>query len=255
MSQASWFINNVGVNGDILIGPDGTAELHSSLANPLTSSGLHCRAFQVSTIATSSFGIASLVPIGSQFTNSLGYSYGKAYSLRTWVRNTVSTPARNSISLIFKGDNNTSIGGNSGNIINYASSAPSGYRLFLNGQTLQLTCASVSSSLSSGSGPTDYYGHTIFNNTLTANTWHRLRLDVIPMSTSIDTVTVYTGSMSDDSLWSQVHTVNITSSQIGAYIPWSTTPYGYLGFATFSLFTGNFPYVDKFEIYRKDAGL
>lgn len=255
MSQSDWqyFLHA----SREFIGTTGSAGEHNLLTNPITSSGDWYRAFYP---VESNYSSIALMPINnSDLTSSSGYPYGYAYSLRCWYRITENNSGRG-VSLIFKG-NNTISGDQHG-----SNKYETGYVLNASGQTLNLFCRRNDGDLSYNDvlDPANpgfvnvFRKDNIHISPLTANLWHRIRMDVTPIFGSYDRITIYTGSQDD--IWHQQYTVDISRLKTGAYIPWANNPNGdgaaasnrgYMGVQAFSTGVGYPIFIDQFEVYRE----
>lgn len=254
MSQNDWqyFISE----SRPFLGTTGSAGQHSLLSNPITSSGDWYRAFYSAANENSSF---SMLPINnSDLTSSSGYEYGYAYSIRCWYR-VANKSDSNGVCLVFKG--NSSLTSNQ-----WGGNRPeSGYVLHAANEKLTLRCSVDSSTGNSILDPSDpnynyqsFYIDNINSSPLTTNLWHRLRMDVTPVSGAFDKITIYTGSQNDT--WFQQYTVNIPRTKTRAYIPWANNPngdganaagYGYLGIKGWTWNTAYPILIDQFEVYKE----
>lgn len=260
MSQSDWnFIFRVG-SGEFLNGTSGSAIQHNTLTSPITSSGNWCRGFFYN---NGDRPTVAMIPINnSELTSSSGYEYGDGYSLRTWVRmSNVDVGTNNhGFFLIFKGESD----------LNAQYAYPwigyrTGYYLFFNNGNgnVSLSCRNnIGITNEADSTDPSYNSYAFINNlfSMPANTWKRLRMDVSPISGAYDKITVFTGSQIEGD-WSQIYTVNIPQTKVGAYIPWKNNPNGdgalasgkgYMGAVVFTNnFVGQPVYIDQFEVYKE----
>lgn len=258
MSQSDWqFIIGNAARPYFNQNNTGSAQQHSFLSNPITSSGLWCRSFFPAVNENCHF---SMIPINnSELTSSSGYQYGHTYSIRCWARANVSANDA-AFSIVFKGSSTLDSSIFTGNI------QESGYILTMRAQNLSLTCKRTSglqtNDILEPSNPLYLNGAfqktNIQSSPLTANLWHRLRMDISPVSGAFDRITIYTGSQND--IWSQQYTVDIPRTKTTAYIPWANNPNGdggtasgtgYMGFKCSSYNTQYGHFIDQFEVYRE----
>lgn len=236
MAQTDWLI--LSSSNNIVGGGDGTATLHASMSNPITSSGAFCR-----TLQSNDENRCYSVFVPTSLTSSVsGFSLNKAYSLRCWAR--VTFDSDNSVALRFKSttdldfsfSNENSYKGNDG-------TSKTGYVAYLTYNSLKFTAQNDRSDASN-----------IVNETavgsLTTDTWYRIRMDVIPYSSSYDVINIYTGSENDT--WGLVYTKSIANSSINAYVPWNTGSRGGIGLTAYSRSSARPSHFDKFEYYEEN---
>lgn len=239
------------------IGTTGSIGQHNLLSNPITSSGDWYRAFYPS---ENNYSSIALMPINnSQLTSSSGYPYGYSYSIRCWYRAT-SNNIYVGASLIFKGNNTISGEQHGGN------KYEAGYTLNASAQSLNLICRrnegepGTSDTLDPANPNFSYVFQkdNIQTSPLTANLWHRIRMDIVPISGAYDRITIYTGSQNNT--WHQQYTVDISQLKTYAYIPWANNPNGdgasaagkgYLGIKVFTSGFGSPVFIDQFEVYKQ----
>jgi hypothetical protein len=244
----------------------GTAVQHSTLSNPITSSGTWFRNFQSNANNTSAIG--GLLPINnSLLTSSLGYPYGFTYSLRALMRidNSQSSTSRHATGVIsFK--NSSSLSAQTW-ATTFTAHRLKGYRIMLNATTatnpeLVLRCArdeNVSTYNSSLDAANNSNAYAISLLSIPDATWTRVRMDVMGLPDA-DRITVFTGSGAD--IWSQIHQVDIQRTKVGAYVPWYNNPSypgdnigsataGYMGILYHSSQPVTPVRIDRFEVYRE----
>ena len=255
MAQSDWTILSDN-SGSLIGGADGTAIQHVSMSNPLTSSGEFCRIFHRS---EESGNASRSIFKPTNLTSSVsGFSYSKAHSMRCWAR-VKQTYSANDVAFFMEFKAKSDF--DKDTLPPYATPGiplrPDAYYNYGTGYGLMLKPGSLTfraspySGYGSGSADDKAYSAPDFLS-LTADRWHRLRMDVIPIvSGSIDIVNIYTGSENDT--WTQVLSVNIPTTKVGAYIPWNDGTYGHFGFAIYNYgFIDNAVYVDKFEYYEEN---
>lgn len=246
----------------------GDAVLHSSLASPLTNSGNYCRVFSRSSLTPYGFWLVNSSVDSGIYTGP--YSTTKAYSLRAWIRKESGGTVRDSgIGLfarnVFDGTTNS---------INYDANAynitPGGYNVQYS-QRVANAAGSATQNATSGNASLwlqarqtnnpfnpaaviECSGST--NQEYLMDTWHRIRMDVIPLGTSGDTINVYTSSAGDvtsgNETWELVGTTFVNSTDAYYVDPTSgDLQMGFYSFCTNSTGARNM-YIDQFEVLVKD---
>lgn len=251
MSQSDWKFKLLEPTRTFIGGTSGSAVEHVSMSNPLTSSGDWCRGFYAYQFDTS---VSMNIINNSDLSSSSGYEYGYGYSIRTWAR----TSQFGVVGLIFKSEDNST-----GYIANAGEGK--GYILRLRNEQLTLQCSTdtYNGNLSNTVDPSSpQYGSYAFSQTLSSLTlqhglWHRLRMDVSPISGAYDKITIYTGSFGT---WQQVYSVNLPRGRSKAYIPWANNPngdgasatgYGCMGLKISANTVSNPTFIDGFEVYKE----
>jgi len=224
LSSSDFYVLNENVGShpatNFVGGAYGEALLNSSLSSPLTSSGDFARSITAAPAGAEAFGawyITSSVD-GSLYSGSISTS--KAYSMRAWFRFKTITDSRGcGLGLNFMGQTNA-----------YATHGsdprhyhPGGYTLLLSGMKqdgangtsfsfpqLYLGTNKVSGAVASGPSfpPVQCSGGA--SNNYAQDTWHRVRLDMIPVGSAGVTLNAYTSSAGDvqsgNEVWEQVGT-------------------------------------------------
>jgi hypothetical protein len=254
-------------SGGVYVGGiSGSAVNHAAVPSPLTGFGTYCRGFAVVTNGTRPAVAMSLNSV-PQLSSSLGLSYGYTYSLRTWV-NIGGGGSNNGFHLVFKGTQNFNIQDPAAAMLGYdfRSYMPSGYKLFINENNLFLECRTTEGSstaydsIDPSLNASPYRKDLTTLGSFTTATWKRYRMDVVGLG-NLDRITIYTGNIAGT--WTQIHTVDITQTKTGAYIPWAVsgnpngssavTPNG-RGCVGYLLTNNNSispTYIDQFEAYRE----
>jgi hypothetical protein len=254
-------------SGAVFVGGiSGSAVTHTTLSSPLTGFGTYCRSFDVVTNETRPAVAMTLASV-PELSSSLGLSYGYTYSLRTWVRSGGNS-LQNGFYLVFKGINNFNVqdAAAAGSGYSFRSYFPSGYKLFISDNSLYLDCRTAAGNAGGDDSTDSFYNASPYRKNLTtlgsftAATWKRYRMDVVGLG-NLDRITIYTGNIAGT--WTQIHTVDITQTKTGAYIPWATsgnpnspsaiTPdgRGYVGYLITSYHSNSPTYIDQFEAYRE----
>jgi hypothetical protein len=254
--------NNSGAH--FLGGVTGSSQFNSVLTSPLTNAGDFSRNFKQNGVNRpyGFWNVSSSVDSGI-YTGP--YSTSKAYSLRAWIRKEDNA-----------GDNRDSgIGlfarnifdGTTLSIINSAevySAIPGGYTLQLSNRAAvgQVATSGRSSlwlqirspTLPNSVGITSIQCSGSTNNEYVLDTWHRVRMDVIPVGSSGDTINVYTSSAGDvtsgNEIWELVESQWVDSSD-GYYVD-PTNSNLQMGFYSFGQPGGENCYIDQFEILVQD---
>jgi hypothetical protein len=255
--------STTGLNGDFS-GALGAAAANSFLSSPLTSGGDFCRTFYNGQDAAASgrkmvLNVVSSSVDGGIYAGPL--SSAKAYSIRAWLRtdhatgNTFRTGIGMSVrtvssSVPFTG---TDISGKA---------HPIGYTVQLGGFRQDDTSAAGSTNvLSLGvvktngqefGTPIDCSGSA---GLYAAQVWHRVRMDVIPVGTTADTINVYTSSAGDvpsgQETWELVGTQQVMSTDAGYLNP--TDNDVAIGWYAWGTGDDSEPtYIDQFEILVED---
>jgi len=254
-------------------GSYGAPSLNSSLSAPLTNSGDFCRAF-ASSDGDAVYGAYYVNQNVDSGLYSGSISISKAYSIRAWVRAHV--PEANAcehtgIGLFVMGQSNAM---SSGAGDRSSLSFQGGYCLLLSGQKPENTHTSVQDNLKlwignlkvSGSTETAAVADPIIcsgsgvSNIYAKDTWHRVRLDMIPVGTAGVTLNAYTSSAGDvesgQEVWEGVGTRFIAITET-IYIP-PTLPANGMGFYAFRDDGDGYisipasSYIDQFEILVQD---
>ena len=260
MAQSNW--NFILKDANTFVGgTSGSAIQHSTLSNPLTSSGDWCRGFIADNANGASREVAMIPINNSELTSSSGYEYGYAYSLRYWSRVSV-TSANRYTAICFKAENNLSIDAAVGL---FGDISRTGYYLQHSNANLDLYCRvneSVSISTNSPDDPSVYTSGFKLDNivALTNNTWHRIRMDVTPSGPAYDRIIVYTATQAAPDTWVLRSTTNIPRLKTGAFIPWANNPNGdgasasgkgYMGIAVGAVSQTDGAWIDGFEVYKE----
>jgi len=245
-------------------GVTGSSQVNSTLSSPLTNAGGFCRSFihNNSNRPYGFWGVSGSVDSGI-YTGP--YSTSKAYSMRAWLRKEddgggvsdsgIGLFARN----VFDGTTNSIA--NSGEVFNII---PGGYTLQMSkraafGQDASSTRASLwlqvrgtSDPFSDGINSIQCSGSTNFEYDL--DTWHRVRMDVIPIGSSGDTINVYTSSAGDvpsgQETWELVASQWVNSTD--DYYVDPTDSNLQMGFYSYGQPAGKTCYIDQFEILVQD---
>ena len=248
-------------------GEYGSAGLHSSLSNPLTSSGDFYRTFRVQSgggqDAFGAYLVSSSVD-SSLYSGSISTS--KAYSLRAWIRSYGAVGSNvygGGLTIMTKS-----------NVMTAVSSV---YQYALGGYTLQLSGRKVNNTDFS----TSHTGLFIGTNTLSGTsdgafppvqcdgpnvgiaggyaeqTWYRVRFDMVPVGSAGVTLNAYTSSAGDvesgQEVWELVGTTFVDATDIVYMDP--TLPQNAMGYYAWLDEAGQDDdhfLVDQFEILVED---
>jgi hypothetical protein len=237
-------------------GADGVARLHTALSSPLTGEGNYCREFRSNT-TTGVFGpegrIRGLWTVKSTFDGGSLFEIDntKAISVRAWVRvannvtemnacgvgaridlaDTSATPYVQGKGYFFHIGSYNSQGGTT-NVLR-----------FTYGKN---TAAAVVTSDNFNVSP-------LAVGTVVANTWYKLRMDVIPLLSTQDTVRLYTGTGATGSETWTLHHEQVILSSDPDYIAPGAPGEGRVGFCIGVRDTTNPVWIDRFQAFVTDV--
>jgi hypothetical protein len=248
-------------------GITGSAQLNSSLSSPITNAGSYSRLFvHQNDSPNRPYGfylVSSSIDSGIY---SGPYSVSKAYSVRAWIRKESGGNVRDSmIGIILRNKFD--------GVTNTISDSAENYNVVPGGYTLQYSSRAAgtapgdgsaylflqirdpySSPLSfgqttircSGSGASDSYA---------LDTWHRVRIDLIPLLGIGDQINVYTSSAGDvasgNEVWEEVASKFVNNTDSGYVDPADSDVA--MGFYTYSQAnSGQDAFIDLFEIAVED---
>lgn len=241
--------------GNLLGGADGNARTHASLTNPLTGEGSYCREFvrdvgadQNRCTVDAAYDGGSLVEIPDT----------KAISVRAWVR--LSSSATNSLcsgvgakmdlSETLTGSYNQAPYGYMVHIGSFSSGAPSG-----GFNTINLTMYNRKTGASVGDRYVNLSTGASISNipTISADTWYKIRMDVVPVGPVEDRIDVYTGTGATGSeTWTLHHEETVLNSS-NYYIPWGEVGGGEVGFFGLSGLSSQSSFIDRFQVFLTDV--
>jgi len=237
MAQADFDFASNGT-GSITGGLDGQAVPNAALSDPLSGEGTYCRAFipvDTNNIAMSAT-IKSSVNAGEFFE----IPSTKSISVRAWLRHTDISTTTYAIGIgakIYAGAPDAD------------ANAPNGYSVLI-GDANQ-TSGGTTLKFIADNGAATFNSTVAF--TVFDDTWHKVRLDVIPVGTSEDIVNVYTGTGTTGSeVWTLRYTKNILNSDL-FYIPWAQTGNGKVGFWTVHDGSAQSMAIDRFQVFLEDV--
>jgi len=241
-------------------GPQGAAAANSFLSSPLTSGGDFCRTFyNGGTGRKMVLNVVSSSVDGGIYAGPL--SSTKAYSIRAWLRtdhatgNTFRTGIGMAVRTVSSSVPNTSTD-------NSGKAHPIGYTVQLGGfrqddtsavgSTNVLSLGVVKTNGQEFGTPIDCSGSA---GLYAAQAWHRVRVDVIPVGTTADTINVYTSSAGDvpsgQETWELVGTQQVLSTDAGYLNP--TDNDVAIGWYAWSNDGDSEPtFIDQFEILVED---
>lgn len=235
MAQSDWDFNATGA-GTLRGGNQGTARLNSSLSSPLTGHGDYCREYGHP--ATGAVAMSATLKSSVNSGQFFEIPSTQSISVRASLRHTNVGAGSYSIGIVGK-----AFAGAPGSL-----EAPRGYSVMI-GDTAQTGASSDIRFLADAGGTVlvETIGVTATN-----DTWFRVRLDIVPISTSEDVIRVYTGTGAPDSeTWNLEYTKNILSSD-AYYIPWSDTGNGKVGYWTVLASTGaQIMHIDSFRAFTE----
>ena len=240
----------------------GTASLNSSLSSPITSSGDYSRLFVHQNDGTNRpygfYLVSSSVDSGVY---SGPYSVSKAYSVRAWIRKESGGNVRDSIIGIIlrnKFDGTTQT----------ISDSAENYNIVPGGYTLQYSSRAAGTAPGDGSAylflqirdpyssPLSFGQTTIrCSGSYALDTWHRVRIDLIPLFGVGDQINVYTSSAGDvasgNEVWEEVASKFVNNTDSGFVDPADSD--AAMGFyAASQANNGQDAFIDQFEILVED---
>jgi hypothetical protein len=232
MDFADWDVDVGQTNGvSFEGGNDGTDEQNANLASPLVLQGTDCRKFWATTNGL--YSVRYNLNAGS-FPDFSGIPDTKAISVRAWVRKVPQISGRhNAVVIHAKGSTLDGNGRVNGYSLAYGKDAQDGM--------LELASGAAYDGLSlilKGTNDNGAYFRAINITTLPVNTWHQIRLDVIPTKNGVtvdrDTVRVYVNTGTEASpVWSLVY--EKVFLLVDAYAsPWGNATFTRVGFAAFT---------------------
>ena len=262
LADAPWSVSSNN-SAYFVSGTYGQAVLNSTLTSPITNAGAYSRVFR-ETGVNKPYGFWTVSSSVDSGIYTGPYSTSKAYSLRAWLRKEsggdvidsgIGLFARN----VFDGTTNSIA--DSSQVFNII---PGGYTLQLSkraafGQnassgntSLWLQIRGTSDPSSDGISSIECSGST--NDEYNMDTWHRVRMDIIPAGTAGDSINVYTSSAGDVSsgneTWELVANTFVDSTD--AYYVDPTNSDLQMGFYAYNQPSGRNNYIDQFEILVKD---
>jgi len=236
MAQIDYDFNSNGT-GVILGGNDGTARLNSSLSNPLVGEGSYCRAFHHN--AGSNIAMSATLKSSVSGGKFFEIPHTKSISVRAWIRHSDVSAASRAVGIgakIHAGAPDTNI------------NAPNGYSVFIGDVAQGSSSSNLKFVADNGSGLVQVNIGT----PVTDNTWHKVRLDVIPVGTAQDLINVYTGTGTTGSeVWTLRYTRDILNSD-PYYIPWAETGNGKVGYWTVHTSSSIHFHIDRFQAFVED---
>lgn len=257
-------------SANFVSGTYGQAYLNSALASPITNAGTYNRRFihqsDFPNRPYSFYLVSSSVDSGIY---SGPYSSSKAYSIRAWIRKKAGGTVGNSMIGIFirnKFDGVTNTIADSAENFNVI---PGGYTLQYSSRAayvapggsnayLFLQVRDTDSPASVGQATVTCSGSGA-SNSYALDTWHRVRVDLVPVAGLGDQINVYTSSAGDVSsgneVWEQVADKFVGFEEDG-FVDSNNSDMA-MGFYTFSQpnefsFGGEDVYIDQFEILVED---
>ena len=253
-------------SANFVSGTYGQAYLNSALASPITNAGTYNRRFIHQSDSPNrpyAFYLASSSVDSGIYSGP--YSVSKAYSMRAWIRKESGGSVRDSmIGIILRNKFD--------GVTNTIADSAENYNVAPGGYTLQYSSRAVGTAPGdsnaylflqvrdtdnplgvgqttircSGSGASDSYA---------LDTWHRVRVDLIPVGGTGDQINVYTSSAGDvasgNEVWEEVATTFVAFGDNGFVDP--TDSDMAMGFYTYSQANnGQDAYIDQFEILVED---
>ena len=237
-------------------GADGVARLHTALSSPLTGEGDYCREFRSNT-TTVVFGADG--QIRGLWTVKPTYDGGslfeidntKAISVRAWVR------AANNVTDMIACGVGARIDLTDTNALQYAQGK--GYFFHIGRYNSQGGTANVLRFTYGKNESATVVTSDNFNvsplaaGTVVADTWYKLKMDVIPLLSTQDTVRLYTGTGATGSeTWTLHHEQAILSSDPD-YIAPGASGEGRVGFCIGVRDTTNSVWIDRFQALVTDV--
>ena len=247
-------------------GVTGSAQLNSSLSSPITNAGSYSRLFvHQNDSPNRPYGfylVSSSIDSGIY---SGPYSVSKAYSVRAWIRKESGGNVRDSmIGIILRNKFD--------GVTNTIADSAENYNVAPGGYTLQYSSRAVGTAPGDSNAylflqvrdPDDPFntGQTTIrcsgsgaSDTYPLDTWHRVRVDLIPVAGIGDQINVYTSSAGDVSsgneTWEEVASKFVGFSDNGFVDPSDSDMA--MGFYTYSQAnSGQDAYIDLFEIAVED---
>lgn len=262
LADAPWSVSTNN-SAYFLSGTYGQAVLNSTLTSPITNAGTYSRVFRDNGV-NKPYGFWTVSSSVDSGIYTGPYSTSKAYSLRAWLRKESGGDVIDSgiglfVRNVFDGTTNSIAA--SAEVFNII---PGGYTLQLSrraafGQdassgnaSLWLQIRGTSDPFNDGINSIECSGGT--NDEYSMDTWHRVRMDIIPVGTAGDSINVYTSSAGDVSsgneTWELVANTFVDSTD--AYYVDPTNSDLQMGFYAYNQPNGRNNYIDQFEILVKD---
>lgn len=235
MAQADFDFANIGSSGHVG-GAQGSALLHASLGSPLAGEGDYGREyFRVSGQTN------SLATLKTSVSGGIFYEIDetKAISLRAWIRITDVDDSSDSIGLVARADPTD---------LTLDDRPAKGYHVFVGDHTVGGATTTLRLFMRGDGG-----GQVVVNTgyTVANNTWYKVRMDVIPVSTSNDIIKIYTGTGATGSeTWTLRHTEYVSKTQTH-FVAAGATGAGKVGY--WAMGGTERAYIDRFQVFLEDV--
>jgi len=239
-------------------GATGSATLNSALASPITSSGDFCRSYGLS-VSNRPFGATTISSSVDGGVYAGPFSTSKAYSMRAWIRFTVTSENKNcGVGFLMRGDPNN-FNDNRG-VGEPFGLGMGGYAIRLSGvladgqsesATIRLSFAALDDA-----GDDSPQIVVVADGTYDEDTWYRVRADLIPVGGAGDQINIYTSSAGDvasgQETWELVLDQFIDATADGdVYVEPDDASLG-MGWYNYARNATDVSYIDGFEILVED---